>query len=398
MSLLSVLGKPSPVDQSPRGGSAPVSVILCQGGPAQMGRQQGRQLAEPIRRILATLQHSKPFAAAKPAWLPRPLWPATARGLARRWLRKAIRTAYPRQFERAVAIAEAAGVPESFVWLALATEIGAALPAGAAGGCTAATLGPERTEFAEPAMIKNFDFLPDFAGFDCVRRNAPSDRFASLDVTYPPLPGCHDGINEAGLALSYNYAYPADAAGRPRWPISLLCQELLERCRSVPEAVEAVSQMPRSSGAILLLSDAEGRIAAVELSPQRMKVRHSSTGHLVAANHYRTAHLTEIDLSFAGRDTADHQQDSIWLAQHSRARSDRLDDLLQARSRWDLPALWQLLADHGPRDTGGQDTICRHPPPYRTNVALLLLPRRRQLWIAMGPPCKNEPVVVELDA
>ena len=60
-------------------------------------------------------------------------------------------------------------------------------------------------------IARNFDYLPLIQPFYLMREVDPKDGLRSLDFTCAPLAGAVDGLNEAGLCITCNYAYVTDA-------------------------------------------------------------------------------------------------------------------------------------------------------------------------------------------
>lgn len=58
------------------------------------------------------------------------------------------------------------------------------------------------------------------------------------------MAGAVDGINDAGFAVTLNYAYTTDR-DRPAPTISMRLAEALTRCRTVHEACEYLTQSLR---------------------------------------------------------------------------------------------------------------------------------------------------------
>jgi hypothetical protein len=103
-----------------------------------------------------------------------------------------------------------------------------------------------------------------------------------------PLVGMYTtGLNEAGLAVSFNY-FLADellATTFPEWPHRLA----LQRARTVDEAI-AIFQAPRTLGiaTFMALADAAGDIALLECTPDECVVFRPDADWFAHANHART--------------------------------------------------------------------------------------------------------------
>jgi hypothetical protein len=112
-----------------------------------------------------------------------------------------------------------------------------------------------------------------------VRRSEPQGGFASLELTLPWLAASLGGVNASGLAavlappgaaLDVGTALVAEATCRA--PALLLVQQCLERFERVDTAVDWCLSRPAGGRARILLADAHGAIASVELDEDRRRV------------------------------------------------------------------------------------------------------------------------------
>jgi hypothetical protein len=363
-----------------------IEEIACCGPPRQMGLQQGQALREQARRgIREVILENDRIDQIRPRFVPRGALLSLGLWFARRTVPRDTEVYYPRQYDRIVGIAQGAGLDTDHIWMTMLVEqnarAGLRIPA-----CTSIALAPERTTFNEPAIIRNFDLPPETKPFNVLRRDRAADRYASMSLTFPQLAGSHTGINEHGLAVSYNLGYPRDRSGCHA-SITLIVQEVLERCRIVDDAVELIGQSPRSGGALLTLADAGGRIAVVELTSKRTAGRSAQDGVVVSTNHYLTDAARPTDTAFAAHAWPWQHRGWYWIGRNSQARYDRASHLLGAKRQWDIDGLLTILADHGSDGRGSDMTICRHPPPYETTFAAVLFPTRREMLIAPGQAC-----------
>lgn len=103
------------------------------------------------------------------------------------------------------------------------------------------------------------------AGADwCVRRSAPEVGFASLEVTLPWLVTSVAGVNAAGVCAAL-----APLRGRPEGPAAapshLLVQECLQRFEDVAGCIDWCLKRPVLGDTTLVLADARGVTATVDL-------------------------------------------------------------------------------------------------------------------------------------
>ncbi|HTE50466.1 MAG TPA: C45 family peptidase [Kofleriaceae bacterium] len=387
-----------PVDAAPVD-AAPVSVaagavIECRGDHRAMGRAQGAACRAELGRIeqvlLAIALPQNRLAGAIGRLTP-PLTAALGR-VGRRLMTPDLVRLHPEQLERMIGIAEGGGIPIHRLFVGPMVELTlnrAAYTTPPPAACTAVAVTGRRSATGEAIIAKNFDYPPASNALHLTRRSRPGGaRVGSLEVTKAPLTGSHDGVNEHGLAVAYNYGHFRGRA-RARISISVLVQDLLETCRTVEEALAALGSRPRSGGALLMLADATGDLASVELAPDFMAVRRGDA--LVHANHALTDEMAPRDVP---HDAVLPRW--IWPAElrgrrvheSSERRQERAESLLSDLGAARPEELARILADHGEAARGGDDhTVCRHGPYYSTTCAVVLRPRQRAMSVLVGSPC-----------
>lgn len=146
------------------------------------------------------------------------------------------------------------------------------------GGCTQAVwLGD-----GGPALVRNYDFP-----LDVVSDHFESTAWFGREVIAKgqrPWGGCIDGINEDGLVASLTYG-GGRAQGRG-FAIILMLRYVLETCRSVKEAIAALSRIPVALSQNVIVLDRSGDYATLFLGPDRPPaVSRSRT----CANHQESA-------------------------------------------------------------------------------------------------------------
>ena len=366
-----------------------------------MGRAQGEACAGMLARIDRVLLEvagvrGEGRLARRLGWAGAPLAGAVGR-VGRRAIEPHLERVYPEQLERLRGIADGAGLPVHLLFVAPAVELALnraaytrpAPVAAPPGACTAVAVTGSRSAGGEPIIAKNFDYPPASSALHLTRVSRPRGRAASIEVTKAPLAGSHEGVNEHGLAVSYNYGHFRGRAAA-RVSITFLVQEVLERCATVEEALALIERRPRAGGALLMLADAAGQVASVELAPDLLAVRRGET--LIHANHAATPTMAERDVpgdavfprwirpaELRGRRVHESSEE-----RHRRAEA--LVDALGAAGPDDLAG---ILGDHGLGGRGSDHTICRHGPYYSTTCAVILLPRRRAMRLLVGPPCEG---------
>lgn len=383
--------------------AAPPRPLHVEGDHRELGIQQGAALAAEIRATEAVLLGSEAFALLRPRLLPRRAFAAIARRRAGA-LAGPVRRARPEQHARVAGIADGAGVSTRTVWLLHGAELLLAAvdwrrrPPPLAACSTLAVRGTRARDGA--AVHHAFDYPAFVRPFLLVRASRPARGHASLDFTVAPLAGTIDGVNDAGLGIATNYAFTVDPARDPV-PNTLAVAAALERCATTGEAVDFLSRHPRGGGALLMIADAAGDVASLELSGTRAAVRRPPPDEdvLLHTNLLATGALREVevprDAVYSDRNVAavrglpvhrSAERREAALARRVAARPGPLgaDDLVE------------LFADHGGVPGGDDETLCRHGPYWTTAATVQLLPRERRLRIAFDAPCRAAPVEVAL--
>ena len=146
--------------------------------------------------------------------------------------------------------------------------------------------------------------------------------------------------------------------------------------------------MPRVGGALIMLADAQGQTASVELGPDKLAARRGDA--LVHANHATTSCMRSRDIPWDAtfpkwwptaevRGRRYHESSDL---RHCRAAE--LIDQVSEASEADLLA---ILRDHGTSAEGDDFSVCRHGAYYTTTCSVLLFPRRRSMKVCFGNPC-----------
>jgi isopenicillin-N N-acyltransferase-like protein len=112
-------------------------------------------------------------------------------------------------------------------------------------------------------------------------------RFAFAAVGWPGMIGVLSGMNEHGLSLA-NMEVTRFPRMPQAMPYTILYRSVLEQCRNVEEAVAFLKKTPIQTANNLMLMDAAGNRAVVELTPDAVHVRRGKPeAALISTNHQR---------------------------------------------------------------------------------------------------------------
>jgi isopenicillin-N N-acyltransferase like protein len=228
-------------------------------------------------------------------------------------------------------------------------------------------------------VVKNRDFRGPHTDLQYVFRHddPESQGRRMLCVGSLGSPGAFSsGINTDGLAVADTQVGTIDHG--EGWLRSFLMTRILRECATVGEAVGLVFRVPHAGGGTLLLGDATGAVAAIELTHGGVAAEEPSDGGYVArTNHFECERLL-------GRDLA--PPDDVG-GRSSRARRATLDHALRTlKQPLSLDAIQSLMSRHG--DSATAD-LCRHGErrDTRTLSCAIYDCRARALHFSFGPPC-----------
>lgn len=226
-----------------------MSAVECEGAPRDLGRDQGTAARAAL-------------AACATAGLAR--WRdhlGLGDAALSRWQRD-VRRYFPHQHEWLEGVARAAGLP-------LRSLVRAAV----------ATLDAERDALLVGVESDEGGLLwRSAAPAALLRRVAPEGRFRSLELASPALASPWIGVNDSGLAVAVT---GGRIPGRCAAHAALLARDCLERFEGVESALAWCLGRPAAPGASLLVADASGELAGVELSATGREVRRAESGVLV---------------------------------------------------------------------------------------------------------------------
>jgi len=326
----------------------------------------------------------------------------TAKALAVKWIgtrsamaKRSLRTARVRHFlaglwdfantHHPYAIAETKGMAEGFglppddmfgaLHAAVLREVLAAPPLELADGCTAIALGGSRA----PLLAKNRDVGADvlplqrvFRIEDPAHRHGPILGVSSLGSS----PCASSGINAAGLCIADTQVATTDhGVGLSRY---FLMEALLGQCATVGDALATIATVRHLGGGTLMMADATGAIAWVELGHRRVADKRQPDGWLLRTNHFLDPAMRrgngEAATSRAGRNSRDRLARSRTALGNGKA---------------DAAAVCALLSNHGKPGVA----FCRHGEDDGAHTISLALfsPKDRGLSFCNGPPCETRP-------
>lgn len=240
-------------------------------------------------------------------------------------------------------------------------------------GCSAWAV----SDFIEgPVVGKNRDFLGEHAGLQAVFSHEDLDWHDGrrmLCVGSHGAPGAYSsGINSNGFAVVDTQIATSDYG--VGWLRYFLMTRLLAKCDDVVSALEYIKSVPHAGGGSLILCDASGQIAAIDLGHGSLSIVERNSGWVARTNHYEDGSVPNI------ADTAPMSGSTLG----------RYKALTSALSRQDksLESMKELMGSH---TTDTVEGLCRHGEDgdSRTLSSAIFLCQNRILYLAEGNPCEN---------
>jgi predicted choloylglycine hydrolase len=343
------------------------------GSHYEVGLQQGKSMRESIHKGLNAILASELMKSSKPKLVPMPLYYSMAKRRANNMLREDIFKYHPKQAQRMQGIADGAGVDLPTILFTQMLEVLI--------GCTTVAFSRDRTSTSETIMAKNFDYVTFLAPYNFACETKLTDGYRTLGFKMVSLPGMYDGMNEHGLAVTYNLARSTD---KPEFfvPTGIMLQEMLETCVNVDEGVRMIAQSKRGGhDGLITLADPSGDIKTVELSSHYAVVRETTHGQVINTNNYQTAEMQGHEVPLDSGDLPGFQS--------SLGRVDRAMELLKDKSLVDEGAICSVLRDHGREGFPSVYTICRHGEPGCTHRSMIFYPDRKTIKVLFGNPCQQ---------
>ena len=187
------------------------------------------------------------------------------------------------------------------------------------------------------------------------------------------------GMNSDGLALAdTRIGWRRPGVG---WLRYLLMNEILIRATTVDEALAFIESQQHAGGGSLVLMDAAGRAATVELGTGRVRSRTAGQAGIGQTNHFMDPEL------FAGQSRSPIDPD----ASNSRGRLAHIEKWI-GNGEIEQPNLEKIAALLASHDLDGRPALCRHrvPGSSETISTSIFACASRMLYFCPGNPCMDD--------
>lgn len=145
---------------------------------------------------------------------------------------------------------------------------------------------------SEILFARNSDFLVSIEKLymNCLYKLNGGYAFNGNTTAYVEM---EDGVNEHGLAAGLCFVYPKVI--KPGFNAGMLIRFILERCRTVAEAITAVQNLPIASAQTISLADKSGELAVLECNSEKLSIIRPelSRDYVAAANCFTSPDMLE---------------------------------------------------------------------------------------------------------
>jgi len=183
--------------------------------------------------------------------------------------------------------------------------------------------------------------------------------------------GREDGINDRGLAVGLAAVHSEGM--KPGFIFPIVVRLLLDKCADVDEAIKLATKIPHLKSMTYLLADKSGKMAALEVTTNKIHVRQPSSDYIIITNQFQDPKMQELE-------TLNERPPD------SPQRYNGVNRLLSANlGKIDLDFAKKILRDH-------ENLICSHIEFIKLGTlwSIVASPGERTAWIADGHPCKTE--------
>jgi isopenicillin-N N-acyltransferase-like protein len=190
------------------------------------------------------------------------------------------------------------------------------------------------------------------------------------------------GFNEKGLAFAGSGIHQTRDAGFG-FPPLLITRIGLEKCGTVGEFLALLRTVDKWShaGENVDIVDANGDMARISFSTNRIMITQTKNHFMVSTNHYHNDEMKHFGPA------------SRSAYPSSYARYERIVDLLRDNyGVIDRATAIKIMSDHlhGNKPPEGDKSVCRHGRDRQTVTSMISLPKRKEFWICPGNPCNTE--------
>ncbi|TXT59634.1 MAG: hypothetical protein BAJALOKI3v1_1040004 [Promethearchaeota archaeon] len=385
-----------------------ITVFQLKGSEYEMGVKQGTHFRYEINELYRKLTSSEEFLASKPFLIPKFLYKGLATIVSSGMIKESIQEYFPSQWRFLEGLSEGADISlRKLLFMQAIDALGTQITnykiekniSTSFNHCSAVGVSGSKSTTGGVLMIKNWDGPEYLAEYTIFRNIIPSgERFSTIGSGVAGLVGINNGLNEKGLSIVYNYAYPKDI-GDEGVPAMIIIREALETCGTVKETIDLFKKYPRIGGSNVMMADKKGDLAVLEVGPSNVEVRREDDegqkGWLICTNHYLTSAMKKLEVSrdaiysegaaevFRGKPV--HKTS---LLRYENAREILKNDSPEQISLDFLNN--KIQCSHGRENKPSEFTFCNHGIKISTGFGVMVDVDNEQFYAALGKPCQKE--------
>jgi isopenicillin-N N-acyltransferase-like protein len=160
------------------------------------------------------------------------------------------------------------------------------------GECTALAVLPAASKDGHTWLAQNWDWIGEQRASLVVLRITDDDGTQRITLTEAGMLA-KIGLNDRGVGVCLNILRSNDDGRKPGMPVHVLLRRLLE-CDSVDDACAVAQSVTHGASSNILVADADGHAASLELSPRDVAIVAPANGTLAHTNHYLDARQTRM--------------------------------------------------------------------------------------------------------
>lgn len=195
---------------------------------------------------------------------------------------------------------------------------------------------------------------------------APKGGFKNVGQT-DIFVGREDGVNEKGLGVAMSGITDYFEPGVPFW---IAIRYLLDRCKTVQEGVDFLTEISHHCTISFLLADSTGEMAVIEAKPGTAVIREPQDDYIVSTNHYNHPVMKRL---------------KIFEPPDSQIRySTIVDSLGDLNAGLDEDTIRKILSSH-------EGLVCSHIDEMKLGTLWSIVANLNtlQVWRSDGHPCSN---------
>ncbi|TXT61054.1 MAG: hypothetical protein BAJALOKI2v1_50022 [Promethearchaeota archaeon] len=386
-----------------------IDLFILEGKDYVMGLKQGSTFQTQIKQLYEELTSSEEFLASKPFFMPKFLYRKLTRRFSSKMIKEPLKRHFPSQwsFLKGLSVGADLGI-DKLLFLQAIDAIGTQISnyrikedlSFSFNNCSAVGIKKEKSDTEGVLIIKNWDG-PEFLANYTIFRNIESletKKFQNVGSGVVGLVGINNGMNERGLSIVYNYAYPKEI-GKRGVPSMILIRKALETCTTVEETFQLFKKYPRIGGANIMVGDREGDLAVLEIGPSNIEIRRGDfdgiSSFLICTNHYLSPKMRDLEVSRKAvyDDNAAEAFRSKPVHESSLMRYRDAYNILTDKSPEKLSLKFlnkEIQCSHGPDNNPSEYTFCNHGKPISTGFGVMIDIGHGQFYATIGNPCKGK--------